>query len=211
MTKTPIFKGDTVKIAAWTDLFMRGERTGEVLTIGRKYITIKGARSGRSFKFALDTDALETTAPRVTLNTDQRLYVIRSSYGYSCLGFDVCASRAAAYVAWIESEGRELPFALDELAPAGSLELYTQYETATAAIAAINRATGKRCPAELAPQLIGLEGKRVEVVDKYGERRRFTVGKSTGWIPVHLEISSSRATGGCAVMGSPFQSVQVVG
>lgn len=32
--------------------------------------------------------------------------------------------------------------------------------------------TGTRCPADLTPQLKGLEGKRVEVVDGGGERRR---------------------------------------
>lgn len=213
--KAPIFKGDTVKIAPWTDLFMRGERTGEVVKIGRKYITIKGARSGRAFRFALDTDALETTAPRVTLNLERELYVIRSGapgqmQGYSCLGFDVCAKRTAAYVAWIERQGRELPFQSDELAPRGSLEAFEQYETATAAIYAIHKATGARCDAELVPELKGLEGRRVEVVDCYGETRRFQVGKSTGWIPIHLELSSSRAMGGGPAYGAPYQSVRVI-
>lgn len=210
MTKTPIFKGDTVKIAPHTDLFMRGERTGEVLKIGRKYITIKGARSGRAFRFPLDSDGLESTAPRVTINAERELFVIRNSHGYSCLGFDVCAKRTAAYAAWIERQGRELPFALDELAPRGSLEAFGQYETATAAIYAIHKATGARCDAELTPQLIGLEGRRVEVVDSYGETRRFQVGKSTGWIPCHLEISSSRAMGGGPAYGAPYSSVRVI-
>jgi hypothetical protein len=33
---------------------------------------------------------------------------------------------------------------------------------------------------DLSPQLVGLEGYRVEVVTTYGETRRFIVGKSTG-------------------------------
>ena len=48
----------------------------------------------------------------------------------------------------------------------------------------------------LSPQLIGLEGWRVEVTDSYGETRRFIVGKSTGWRPCHLEIKTRRSLGG---------------
>ena len=48
----------------------------------------------------------------------------------------------------------------------------------------------------LSPQLIGLEGWRVEAVDIHGERRRFIVGKSTGWRPCHLEIKTARAACG---------------
>lgn len=211
---TPIFRGDRVKIAPWTDLFMRGERYGEAVKIGRKYIHVKGERSGRTFKFGLETDALESTAPRVTINAEQRLYVIRHGRGrdagYSCLGFDVAAERTGKYVAWIEKQGRELPFQGDELAAPGELALYDQYEAASATIYAIHKATGARCDAELTPQLVGLEGKRVEIVDRYGETRRFTVGKSTGWIPCHLEISSGRAHGGGPAWGAPYQSIRVV-
>lgn len=49
----------------------------------------------------------------------------------------------------------------------------------------------------LTPQLIGLEGWRVEVVDADGCRpRRFIVGKSMGWRPVHLELLTVRSIGG---------------
>lgn len=50
--------------------------------------------------------------------------------------------------------------------------------------------------ANLTPQLIGLEGHRVEVITTYNETRRFIVGKSTGWIPCHLEIFRRGAHGG---------------
>ena len=57
--------------------------------------------------------------------------------------------------------------------------------------------------AGLSPQLVGLEGWRVEVVDDYGEAperfpRRFIVGRSTGWRPCHLEIARRNSTGGRA-------------
>lgn len=48
----------------------------------------------------------------------------------------------------------------------------------------------------LTAQLVGYEGCRVEVVDQNGNRRRFIVGKSTGWRPCHLEIRTRRSLGG---------------
>jgi len=48
----------------------------------------------------------------------------------------------------------------------------------------------------LTPQLVGLEGYRVEVVTTYGETRRFIVGKSTGWVPRHLEVARRDSMGG---------------
>lgn len=49
---------------------------------------------------------------------------------------------------------------------------------------------------DLTPQLIGLEGYRVSVLDTDGNKRRFIVGKSTGWKPCHLEIKTKRSLGG---------------
>lgn len=51
---------------------------------------------------------------------------------------------------------------------------------------------------KLSPQLIGLEGWRVEVVDNYNEKRRFIVRRSTGWMPIHLEVKTRRSLGGGA-------------
>ena len=60
----------------------------------------------------------------------------------------------------------------------------------------ITQREAARSNAGLTEQLIGLEGWRVEVVTDYDEKRRFIVGKSTGWIPCHLEISRVSASGG---------------
>lgn len=53
----------------------------------------------------------------------------------------------------------------------------------------------------LAPQLMGLEGWRVEVGDGVNDDgsprlRRFYVGRSTGWRPCHLEIARRDSDGG---------------
>lgn len=62
---------------------------------------------------------------------------------------------------------------------------------------------------KLCPQLKGLEGARVEVVDHDGETRRFIVGRSTGWRPIHLEIHNARSTGGPGALSS-YRSVRVI-
>ena len=61
----------------------------------------------------------------------------------------------------------------------------------------------------LSPQLKGLEGMRVEVVTDYDETRRFIVGRSTGWIPCHIEISRRSAFGGGAA-DRHYKSVRVL-
>lgn len=49
----------------------------------------------------------------------------------------------------------------------------------------------------LTKQLIGLEGWRVEVeTDMTREKRRFIVGRSSGWIPCHIELKTRYSTGG---------------
>lgn len=55
-----------------------------------------------------------------------------------------------------------------------------------------------RSDEHLTEQLKGLEGWRVEVVTDYGETRRFIVGRSTGWKPIHLEVSRRTSSGGYA-------------
>ena len=45
-----------VRIAAWTDLFMRGETHGTVVKVGTKTLVVRGDRSGRSFKFRIPGD-----------------------------------------------------------------------------------------------------------------------------------------------------------
>jgi len=144
----------------------------------------------------------------VGINGEQELYVIPCGDGYSCLGFDVLISRYNAIAAWLRKEGLQQ----GDLPPdaRGSMRAYTTYRTLLDRAGAYCQRKKLRCPAELTPQLTGLEGKRVEVVDRHGERRRFIVGKSTGWLPIHLEIARRNSSGGPAVTGAPFQSVRIV-
>jgi hypothetical protein len=141
-----------------------------------------------------------TSTETVTLNTSERLYVISTSGGVCCLGFDVCADRIQRYAKalGIVCGSRE--------AAIGTLDNYNFLMRLQDTM----RASGKRYDCDLTPALVGLEGKRVEVVDCYGETRRFYVGKSTGFIPVHLEIAKRGSNGGPAVMCTPFRSVRVI-
>jgi hypothetical protein len=66
-----------------------------------------------------------------------------------------------------------------------------------------------RDSSKLTSQLIGKEGCRVEVVDNDGNRRRFIVGKSTGWVPCHLELKNVRSSGGSAADQS-YRSVRII-
>ena len=52
-------------------------------------------------------------------------------------------------------------------------------------------------------------GQRVEVVDRYGNKRRFWVGRSTGWKPVYLEVKTTRSMGG-DIADTDYQSVRFI-
>ena len=136
------------------------------------------------------------------INRKQRLYVIPEGKGYTCLGFGVCANRSHKMADWL---GESL-----KSTQRGTRAAYAEYERLTALCRVRCEATHERCPIELIPQLIGLEGKRVEVVSSWGEKMRFYVGKSTGWMPIHLAIARRDSTGGGGVVGQPFQSVRVL-
>ena len=154
-------------------------------------------------------EMIQHRRPQVTLDEGRQLYVIPvAGGGYSCLGFDVLIRRNNAVCEWLRENGRKAQEISADLR--GTLEAYAIYRETMRRGEALNRETGKRCNADLSPQLIGLEGKRVEVVDRHEETRRFWVGKSTGWFPVHLEIARRDSSGGAAVTGAPFQSVRIV-
>lgn len=140
---------------------------------------------------------------KVTVNTEQELFVIPCGTGYTCLGFDVCFDRSIKLA-------QELGVTVPMKRYKATKGAYKYYERLTGIARERHNKTGWRSNSELSPQLIGLEGKRVEVKDCYGEVRRFKVGKSTGFIPCHLELANSRSTGGGAVMGAPFEYVKVI-
>lgn len=140
-------------------------------------------------------------------NSDAGLYTVTYDHvhahgGTACLGFEVVAERSRRMAA-------ELDMAYVDHEPGlAAFDQYTGLIDAAAARHIADRSWRSRV--ELTPQLIGLEGKRVEVVDRWNQRRRFHVGKSTGWIPCHLELTRRSSSDGGAVTGAPFKSVRVI-
>jgi hypothetical protein len=155
-------------------------------------------------------DALEPfePAPAVGMNTERELYIIPCGDGHTCLGFDVLLQRHKAVAEWLRGQGLQA----NDLPPEerGTMRAYTAYTALMARAHGYCQRNKLRCPTELTPQLIGLEGRRVEVTDRHGQSRRFQVGRSTGWLPCHLEISRRTSTGGPAVTGAPFQALRVL-
>lgn len=140
---------------------------------------------------------------KITINNDQSLYVFNNGGYVSCLGFDVVLNRLRKL-----SDEMNAPVKPVER---GTLEAYHEYERLTAEAGKRYRETGWRSKSELIPEFIGHEGERVEVVTSYGETERFYIGKSTGFIPVHLEIKKSNSSGGCSVSGHPFKRITFLG
>lgn len=137
-----------------------------------------------------------------SINREQRLYVLHCAGGYSCLGFDVAERKRLAVLEWIGERAEPMR--------KGTKRHYAAYLAAMAKGARHNRETGERCPADLSTALIGLEGRRVEVIEPGGDRKRFIVGKSMGWMPVHLEIARRNSTGGPAAYVPQNATVRLV-
>lgn len=130
-----------------------------------------------------------------------RLFVMSRAHGYDTLGVDRATSTADAVRAWAGLPGKPMT------TPA---EVWESYVEAMRLGAKHAVRTGSRCPEHLTPSLIGLEGRRV-AVHVPGERvRRFTVGRSTGWFPIHLEIARRGCLGGIAASVPADARVEVV-
>ncbi len=138
----------------------------------------------------------------ISLNKKQKLYIIPCGNGVSCLGFDRLEQLGTALAKELKLEWNNKP---------PSIKKYKLYQSLCDEVLKRNKDTGFKSSSQLTPQLIGLEGKRVKVIDKYDETRAFKVGKSTGYIPCHLELKRSDSTGGCAVCGTPFKSITIIG
>lgn len=139
-----------------------------------------------------------------SINTEQRLYVMPSGDGFSCYGFDVLDRKARAVAAW----SKVIP-PVDVLGPIGTPGHFEQCAQIMDHGERYARKTGTRCDADLVPALIGLEGRRVECT-YFGERVRFKVGKSTGWMPAHLMLKNARSTGGAALLADEVKDVRVI-
>ena len=67
-----------------------------------------------------------TETEQVTLNEEQRLFVIPHEKGYTCLGFDVCEERSGKLAAWIQ--GKRSDYDLPPETTKGTLDAYARYQ-----------------------------------------------------------------------------------
>lgn len=136
------------------------------------------------------------------INRQQRLYVIKAEGGgFSCIGFDHAEKQRMAILAWLGMDREDMR--------KGTRKHWAAYQQAMSYAFIRFTETGERCPVNLIKELVGLEGKRVELIDDDG-KRRFWVGKSTGWMPTHLEIPRRDSSGGMTVYMQPGARVRVV-
>lgn len=142
-----------------------------------------------------------------SIDKARRLYVLNHGTGYTCNGFDYLNKQATALRDWyFEQDSQAIP---QIPARVGTKK---HFEACQKVITQVSRYCNHKkikCPAQLSPQLKGLEGRRVEVETLYGEIRRFNVGLSTGWLPIHLEVARANSTGGISAE-QQYKSVRIV-
>lgn len=126
----------------------------------------------------------------VGIDPQSQMYVIKHGDAITTLGWEVVADR-------IERMALNLVFEDFKVPASGTREAYDTMMNLQLALKQRYERTGEKAIYDLTPDLLGLEGHRVEVVDHEGDQpRRFIVGRSTGWAPIHLEIKTTRSTGG---------------
>ena len=137
----------------------------------------------------------------VKINKEQKLYVIPCGSGYSCYGFEVLKNK-------LNRLAKE--YKRDDLSVkrSGTKKAYNNYLKVVKIAEKRFKTNGYRSSSELIPEFIGKEGRKVEVVTNYNETQRYIIGKSTGFIPCHLEIKQRNSSGGGGVIGYPFKSIK---
>lgn len=152
------------------------------------------------------------------IDHEQKLYVLREAGGYSCRGFEYLDKQARRVGTWLAEQpnaertgaaaaARTWLVELDRNPP-GSADHFQICQNILER-AHIYCGVFGPCLADLVPALIGLEGRRVEATI-YGERRRFRVGRSTGWLPCHLACHNVRSHGGGAITPDSIRDVRIV-
>jgi len=139
----------------------------------------------------------------ITINKEQGLYVIPCGGGYSCLGFDNVLNKVKAL-------SKELSLPIKNF-KRGSMSAYNNYLNLCEIAREKNIKSGWRSTSELYAPFIGNEGRRVEVEYTWGEKERFYIGKSTGFIPCHVMIKNLNSSGGGSVLNNSIKSFQFVG
>lgn len=132
-----------------------------------------------------------TTITFETIQQESRLYFHKSGV----IGFDYAEKLRVGVLTWLGREVKEVEI--------GTPEAYEAYVEAIELGRAHAEETGAKCPAALTPELDRWRGWRVEVKSADGTKRRFNVSRSTGWLPVNIELFNTRSSGGGSVYLAP--------
>lgn len=159
-----------------------------------------------------------TDTREITLNEEQKLYVIPSGSGYSCLGFDYAFRQATALADAIAAKRPDLADqALDQkpdVADWGTLAVYNGYRNLTSLLSREKVDLGTWFDPETHPEVrrqleLARNGKyRLRL--EYGDREtgqawddrpnNGTISRSMGPMKVPLLIKSTRSYGGEAIL-----------
>lgn len=126
----------------------------------------------------------------VTVNNVNEVFNVPCGNGYTCYSFK--------YINQMNRSIRDELCMATPVASIGTIEQYEEYERAINAAKSRFEKHNMQMDCGLHPKLKGLEGYRIECI-RNGEKVRFWVGKSTGWIPSHLAIHNTRSRGGDAI------------
>ena len=149
------------------------------------------------------------------IDSEQRLYVLSEGRGFSAIGFDVIEQRARAMAREVinRAQGQTIHFVTwleclndVESNPKGSQDHFDLCNNIHD-YAQIHASVFGPLTSGLHAALKGFEGKRVEATVE-GEKKRFQVGRSTGWFPCHLTLANKRSHGGSPL--SPWATVENV-
>lgn len=143
----------------------------------------------------------------MTINMVQKLFIIPAGDGFSTLGFSNCYQTCCGLASEL---GGHIPVPPNYEDAKEMEALYAYYLQLMEKGHKRHLASGWRSQVHLHHQLQGLEGHRVEVEEDDGEKRRFLVGRSTGWMPCHIELKSVRSSDGCSAGTRPYRSVKVI-
>jgi hypothetical protein len=141
---------------------------------------------------------------KITINKKDRLYVFNHEKYVTCLGFSVCKERAIR----LNNElGKPV-----KLARLGSMKLYNQYGELHEIAEKKNRETGWRANCELNPALTPYFQNRQRVEVDFGyEKKRGTIGKTTGFVPCYLLMLTTRSMGSSYTIGMNDKITRVIG
>jgi len=190
--------------------FGNGERIVDSLEAAKAYLTESVETSDSTFTAGDGVLIVHGHPSLNAINVPSKLYVIKCGDGFSCNGFEYQRRIGEAVAAWLGDPDLIRAAHVALVASAGSPGAYDFHRDLMERGRKHADATGQRCEAELTPALKGLEGKRVEVTTPSGEVSTFRVGRSTGWLPIHLEIESDTDDGGGAAYVPEGSSVRVL-